>query len=183
MRLFFLIIFFLGSAYALNAGEIQYKSKICQLITSGNIEEVRKVLKKNRKIIDTKDVFNTTPLQVAVLQNDINIVRLILENKPNINAQDIGGAGAIHIATRINSDLVLEELIKAGVNINLQDNEGYTPAMRAIANGNGKALNILLKAKPDCYIKNKSGENINAIDKSKLDKGSRKLLNEYLESC
>ncbi|XP_030459921.2 uncharacterized protein LOC115680267 [Syzygium oleosum] len=66
--------------------------------------------------------------------------------------------------TQANEVEVLKKLIEhADINLDEQDTDGYTPAMRAAANGHMEALRVLVFAGANTKMKNKQGDTVRSL--------------------
>ncbi len=90
----------------------------------------------------------TTPLHGAVINNDIDAIKIILFIGFNINQQNEDGDTALSYAAR--SNLVKIEiahlLIKEGADVNIGDNKGVSPLHHAVITGYTFMVTLLLKA-------------------------------------
>lgn len=96
-----------------------------------------------------------TPLYMAVKNNNINMVELLLENSPDINVTDITGKTVLSIAIKKNNIDMVEILLRHGVNPNIQDKYGNISLHYAVKNKNIEILKLLLERGADINVKNK----------------------------
>lgn len=82
--------------------------------------------------INEKNEKGETPLIVAIKNNAIEIVKMLLELDPNINLQDNKGKTAIIHAVEQDNFEILQLLLKANADLNKQDIDGYTVLMYAV---------------------------------------------------
>ncbi|MEO1218887.1 MAG: ankyrin repeat domain-containing protein [Bacteroidota bacterium] len=73
----------------------------------------------------------TTPLHVAVLQDDIELIRLILDLGSDVDPEDILGNRPLHMAIVANSQPIVELLVRYGADINARALNGKSPLERA----------------------------------------------------
>ncbi|MEO1301278.1 MAG: ankyrin repeat domain-containing protein, partial [Bacteroidota bacterium] len=74
---------------------------------------------------------STTPLHVAVLQDDIELVRLILDLGSDVDPEDISGNRPLHMAIVAHSQPIVELLVRYGADINACALNGKSPLERA----------------------------------------------------
>ena len=96
-----------------------------------------------------------TPLTLAVIKKNFDIVRLLLHASSNPNLCDYNGYAPIHYAVHYEDMmsvtlLLTESVIK--VDVNLQDSEGCTPLALAVKTKNFAIAKLLLEAESDPNI-------------------------------
>jgi len=171
--------FFVNSSYL----DFNCKSEICKAVYTGNHKKLKILLKKNKKLVNIKEKYNNSILHVAVLNQDIDSVNILIENKVNINEQDAGGATPLHIAARGGLVNIMASLIGANADIDAQDNEGFTPIMRATLLGKSDAVSLLLLAGSNCKLKTHYGQNLSSINSGKLSKAVQIQFQNYIQQC
>jgi len=99
-----------------------------------------------------------TPLHLAALSHNVNVVKRLLEAGAEIDAKDRKRHTALHdAALRGNVDIMLELLKVHGVEKNAVDVNRETPLHFATANGRISAVKLLKNAGSDLSIRNKRG--------------------------
>lgn len=97
---------------------------------------------------DPSALFGTSgnsPLHVAVLCNDITMVRLLLDAKADIEVQSkYKMMRPLHYASEAGLVEVMEELLCQGANIESKTHTGTTPLYRAARGGSLQAVDFLL---------------------------------------
>lgn len=113
----------------------------------------------NRNTINIQDKDGRTPLIHAVVDDKLNIIKLLVEKGADINIQDSVGYTALHYASQNFSLETLKILLDNGAKIDIQDVHGNTPLFRAVFNskGRGEVINLLLEYGANKYIENKYG--------------------------
>lgn len=69
----------------------------------------------------------TTPLHLAVMNNSLKVVDLLLAMKVNVNTQDGSGDTALHKAGRLQLNIAYQALLDAGASPSVKNNFGETP--------------------------------------------------------
>ncbi|XP_044728090.1 putative ankyrin repeat protein RF_0381 isoform X1 [Chrysoperla carnea] len=117
-------------------------SEIAKLIlTSGS--EV------NSKTYNYKNSSNT-PLHFAVINVDIEIIKMLLVRGANINAQNILGQTPLYNMIENDDQVeIFELLLKHEADVNVKDDCGQTPLFGAIQNNRLEIIELLLKHKAD----------------------------------
>ena len=92
---------------------------------------------------------NSTPLQVAVINEDLKILKLLLLSNLNLDIEDAEGLLAIHTAAQT-SVAVTKVLLDAGQDVNLPiARKGYTPLQCAVKKGLADVVELLLESGAD----------------------------------
>ena len=98
-----------------------------------------------------------TPLMLAVKQQDISIINLLLRNKANPNLKLKDGNTALHAAAAGQKADIIDALARAGAKLDAVNNGGYTPLMVASYTGNIGAVNSLLAQGANTGIRDSAG--------------------------
>jgi ankyrin repeat protein len=161
-------------------------------IKSGDYDKVEKDLKtkkegsdaryakSNKTYRDEKDGVShlTTPLLKAVDSGDEAITELLIENGANIDTKaGYHGGNALHLSSKKGDKKLTKLLMKKGANHNSYDQDGYSPLIVAIHNGNVEIARLLLDlgADADLGCKNDKSalEHAVSLDKSQHDAAER----------
>ena len=135
------------------------ESDISQLLTtnfSTNFE-LYQLLLGNGAEIDAKNKLGQTPLQTAVLANNIGFIRSIISAGANIEHEDSAGNTAIHLAVIENFIEIVEFLARNNANINIANNSGDLPIHSASLTASADMIGILVRFGADLTIRNNSG--------------------------
>ncbi|XP_059156809.1 putative ankyrin repeat protein RF_0381 [Physella acuta] len=95
-----------------------------------------------------------TPLIIAALRCNVNIMHLLISKGADVNIQDINGSTALVHAVVSESYDKVKLLIDSHVDMDIQDNTGCTAVMHAAVCANNQAMKTLIE----------SGANINITD-------------------
>ncbi|SMC48751.1 ankyrin repeat domain-containing protein [Sporomusa malonica] len=91
--------------------------------------------------------FEATPLMMAVLQNDTEIIKLIVSKKIDINAADANtGLTALMLAVSNNNVDAVKELVAKGADVNRKDKKNGTALSVAKSNNNPEMISVLTNA-------------------------------------
>jgi ankyrin repeat protein len=136
--------------------------KAFRAILIGNENGLKDILKDIN--IETKDKYNRTLLHYSVIENKINLVRVLLENGADSNVSDKKQWKPLHFAAQNNNIEIAQILIQYGADINALDESGNTVIWRATfsSQGKGDMIKFLLSngAKPDV----KNNKKVSALD-------------------
>ena len=126
--------------------------RLFDAIDRGDLARVRALL-SNPSLIDAADADGTTPLMHAVLNADLDCVRLLLQKGADPNLRNHFGATALMWA--VDDSGKVEELLKGGAAVNVKSNRGTTPLLAAsLIWGNHTVVDKLLA----------KGADVSAID-------------------
>ncbi|KAI8966064.1 putative ankyrin repeat protein [Daldinia sp. FL1419] len=98
----------------------------------------------------TSNVYQTTPLMVAIWRNQVSTVKLLLGSDP-LPDLTIGDEQdtLITCAAKRGNPRTIELLLRSGVNVKAPDHLGAKPVQIAVENCKSKAVDILIKAGAD----------------------------------
>jgi ankyrin repeat protein len=94
--------------------------------------------------VDTGD--GTTPLHVAVYNNDVKAVDKLIAGRADVNVRNDYGSSPLSEAAITGSVEVIRKLIHAGADVDLANGDGMTPLMIIARTSNVEAAKLLLKA-------------------------------------
>ena len=110
------------------------------------------VLAKNPKV-DSKDKDGRTPLQYAVLKNNLPIVELLLKCGANTEAANlVDGRTPLHDACFLLRPELVAILLKRGANVNATDQIGNAPLHVLAASSYGEQPSATEAERPDLAI-------------------------------
>ncbi len=132
-----------------------------------DVEEFIDVFYSFGDLLNFADRDGRTLLFYAVLENNLDIVKLLIKEGANLNVKDKLGWSPLHYAINEHNPEMVKLLITNGAKINVKDSFGNTPIWRAVfaSKGRGDIIELLLLNGADPAIKNNSG--ISAIDLAK----------------
>jgi uncharacterized protein len=88
----------------------------------------------------------TTPLHLAVYNNDLKTVEKLIAARADVNARNDYGSSPLSEAAITGSVEVIRKLISAGANVELANADAMTPLMIIARTSNVEAAKLLLKA-------------------------------------
>ena len=102
-----------------------------------------------------------TPLHLAVEQNFMPMIRLLIEKSANLTAQNSDGWMAIHTAAFSDFLPIVRLLLDAGVDVDVKDrDENETALHKAAALGHTSIICLLLKRGADVCLVNNLGRDV-----------------------
>ena len=99
-------------SFHLSAGEIH------QLANRGDIHQVKLLLAKNPKLVNSRDEFGWTPLHFCALRGHKKLSILLINRGANVNAKDRYGLTALDFAGLQKFPDIVELLLSRGAEIN-----------------------------------------------------------------
>lgn len=111
-------------------------AEIHKAAKDGDLDTIKKLLKKDKKLLDSGNRLDQSALIIAAYQGHKEIVEFLLKKKTNVNKQDGFGATALHMAIANNQAEVAAILMSKGANINLRSVSGKIPMQIAVENEN-----------------------------------------------
>jgi ankyrin repeat protein len=112
---------------------------------------VSALLKEKPDLAFTKDRSGITPLHVAALSGQTQVVDLLLANKADVNARDGKGMTPLHLASESGQTRVVDRLLKHHADVNAKSNSGMTPLHLAAESGQKPAVELLLANRADVH--------------------------------
>ena len=110
---------------------------MAELITSiylNDIKNIKEALENGADVYFQDEQSGMSPLHVAILQNNRDIVELLLEKGADVNLQNNSGDTPLHFAIAGENVELCNLLLNAGADVNLQNENGKTPLHHAVEN-------------------------------------------------
>lgn len=91
----------------------------------------------------TPDEQGRTPLMLAAVTGELEVVEMVLEAKPNVNVTTPAGATAMHYAAAFGHIDIARTILRAGAETNPIDIQGRTPLWAAAQQGHVDMVKLL----------------------------------------
>lgn len=115
-------------------------------VESGNIQIVKNYVNEKQDV-NIKNNSGDTPLMVASLRGNYEIVKLLLEAGANINETESQcNETALYMAVFKNHGETVKTLLDFNANTNIETKEGSTCLLMAVKNGNVDIVNLLINS-------------------------------------
>jgi len=98
--------------------------------------------------------FSDTPLNTAIYNNNINLLKKFIKGGFDINLQGEFGCTLLHLTILYNKIKIIEILIENGADVNVKNLEGNTPLHQAMIINNIPAVKILIEHGADVDVLN-----------------------------
>ncbi|QQR49195.1 ankyrin repeat domain-containing protein [bacterium] len=136
-------------------------SPLFKAALNGDVNEVRTCINRGDNI-DQPDIFNTTPIHVAIAHNHSDCVLELLSHNADITIPDIkDGWTPLHTAVNVNNLDIVQALLNHGADVNAkilvtEDScnkkiSGKTPLHVAVMIGNAECVKMLLAHNPNIF--------------------------------
>jgi len=113
---------------------------------AGNAQLV-KLLLEHGADVNSRDQSGWTPLMRAAMKGHVDVVRVLLEHGAEVNVREKGEAWtALHWAAARGHTEVVKLLLSHGADYSLKTEDGMTPLMLAMKEGNDKVVQALEQA-------------------------------------
>jgi ankyrin repeat protein len=103
-------------------------------------------LLRHGAVPDYQDAVGYTPLHIACMYEQSDVVQLLACGGSNLNIQDNVGCTPLHYACKKGDMASAQLLISLGANVNIIDNEGYSPLLRAFDIESTEMVSLLVEA-------------------------------------
>ena len=150
----FAILFLLNPAHRLCAAPIH------DACASGNVPQIKALLKNDPSLVFIKDNYGATPLHLAAINGHKDVVELLLASRADANAKNNKGWTPLHAAAAGGHREVAQLLFASGADIDAQAQEGETPLHLAAMSGPHGYMDVvefLLANKADVNARDDNG--------------------------
>lgn len=132
--------------------------KIFRLIFAGTAEDLSAEIDSGADI-NARDRYRRTPLTNAIMDNKLEMAKVLIQRGADVNAQDRAGWAALHFAAQNDSLTAVQLLVANGASVDLLDANGNSPLFRAVFSFKDKpdVIRELLAAGADRNLENKHG--------------------------
>ncbi|KKQ48512.1 MAG: hypothetical protein US69_C0020G0008 [candidate division TM6 bacterium GW2011_GWF2_38_10] len=134
-------------------------------ITNKETETARALILNPYQNLEIFDENHNTALHLAVLNNNIELVLLLLQNRVLVNIPNILGQTPLHIAAQYGCYEIVKALINAHAFINAKDNDASMPLHYAAYNGDFNTIQFLVMS--GASIHHKNNYRVTALDVAK----------------
>ncbi|XP_011866552.1 PREDICTED: ankyrin repeat domain-containing protein 49-like [Vollenhovia emeryi] len=147
-----------------NAREPDAKA-ILSAAEEGDLEEIQRLLLKNRLLLDSTDKDGYTPLHRACYGNNVEVVEHLLEAGARVDARTQDEWQPLHSACCWNNTKCVEALIANGADVNAKSKGEQTPLHLASASSHNSPVLQLLLLHPDTnpHLANSTGDTAEQI--------------------
>jgi quinoprotein dehydrogenase-associated probable ABC transporter substrate-binding protein len=121
-------------------------------VMAADIERVKYLLTKSGADVNYKGYDGETPLHLAVVNSDNELITLLLEHKARIDEPDRDGYTPLALAAARNKTSTIKLLTAHGANVEATISGGYTPLFIAIGQGKLAAAKALIDAGAKCDV-------------------------------
>ena len=111
-------------------------------VYAGRLKTVERLLKYGRETLNALNYGGHTPLTLAVLNEDIPMMKLLIENGASLRTGDFLGQTPLHQAIDFAKLEAIHLLVEAGSDIYRRDDEGVTPYDMAVAREKSAVVGI-----------------------------------------
>jgi len=121
-------------------------AQMSDAINKNDAGKVQTLAQKDSTLLNRVDKNGSTPLYVAALGNNFEMVKLLVSLGARVNARNNDGSTALHGAAGSGNVSIIGYLLDHGANIEAHDNSfGTTPLVMAIMSNRPEALKFFIK--------------------------------------
>jgi hypothetical protein len=161
IRIHFLVICFLL------ASQSSFAQDVFECARTGNLEQLKTIIKINPDTISVRNAAGFTPLIIACYKHELEIVRFLLDNKVDVDANSPEGPALLGACYKGDVEMA-ELLIRYKANVNAVNAQGISGLMYAAMTKNVKLVMLLLNKGANKELAEKSGKK--AIDYAHMSK-------------
>lgn len=132
--------------------------QLIEAVEKGDFEKV-KYLQERGVDVNQEDSMGRTTLEIAVLNNDLNMVKYLVDNysDDDFMFEISKGQALLKAVVEDHLDIVNYLVEKAGADVNYQDQWGFTALMGAVRNDNLNITKYLVEKGADIYLQTEQG--------------------------
>lgn len=116
------------------------------VVRAGDAAGVKAALESGADV-NTRDAWGRTPLIVAIQQNRMPVVELLVQRGADVAATDAWGRTPLLVATQLKNSAAIRLLIERKADVDVANRNDITPLIAAAQTGNGDAVALLIQAK------------------------------------
>ena len=161
-------------------------------IKSGSLETVRICLDSGASITKTCVRDRHNAVHEASILGYVKCLQMMFEKQPEaiedaIGARDLIGQTPLHHAAKLDHFKVAELLVKNGAPLNALDSDRRTPLLVAASKSSHQTIDILLRCKASCKLRDKDNRNllhiliVNGSNLAQINLKSIPILKQILE--
>ena len=122
----------------------------------GDARKVRRYIDKGDDV-NARDAEGITPLFMALLENNVDVAKILLEHDIDLNIPDKDGTLPLSAAAGVGDKFLVKTMIAKGSNVNYQEHDGWSPLHYASHLGHCAIVKILLDNGADPTLKDNPG--------------------------
>eukprot|EP00439_Symbiodinium_sp_Y106_P031895 s2259_g3.t2 len=134
--------------------------KLHEACKEGKIKKIDCMLRRpyNPDAMQGGQATATTPLLVAIRQNQVKAVKLLVHARANVNLADGRGETPLVVAVKSGQVALIQLLVEGRVDVNKAQRNGLTPLFAAAECGFLDVVKLLLKAEADLSLADNAGQ-------------------------
>lgn len=135
------------------------RNALHQSVVTGIVDDVAKILSSTKLDINATDSMGYTALQIAAIEGQSEVVRLLIKQGADINVQDkVHGNTALHEACWRGYSRTVTTIAKSKSDLHILNNGGFAALHLCCQNGHNQSCRELLLAGCSPDIKNNYGD-------------------------
>lgn len=130
---------------------------INEVAKQGDLYNIKVILQKDKKLINSADESGYTPLHWALIRQNWDLAKFLISMGANVNARGADGGSPMHCAANHENTEIIKLLIKEGAQKDLKNLWGNTPLCLASQRGCTKTVQFLISNGADISAKSNEG--------------------------
>lgn len=131
-----------------------HASEIHEAVNDNNLEATKALLDEDPTILNDRDADGMTPLNLAAINGNYDIVKELLKRNADIHIGDFDNSQPIHLAAISGNVQIAELLMASGADVDEQDNNGATPLIFAAGRRHLDMVKYLIESGADVNVRN-----------------------------
>ena len=123
--------------------ETDYDTPLHAAVRNGNYNKAEVYAKLMPLLINKSAAYGQRPLHLAVRQNNLRCLELLINFDADVDAQDEHKQTPLHYAATTGNKKAIEMLLRAKAKKDIKDEEGYTPFALAFTLGHLEVVALL----------------------------------------
>jgi len=137
--------------------------ELLDAVGDGDIARVKKLLDRGANL-NAKNILGLTPLHIAAMYGNLELVDLLLKYGADANAKTDHAVTPLHLAASWGRADVVKMLLERGADVNARDDKGWTPLHFATLNNHSNVAKILLENGADANIRYNGRETLKSVE-------------------
>ncbi|XP_063927802.1 uncharacterized protein LOC135140972 [Zophobas morio] len=153
-----LVMFFLSKGTDVNAANKYGRTPLYVAVENGHEEVVKYLVDEAHANVNKKAWDGLGPLELAIKQGNVNMVRLFLEKNVDVDSTDGYGMKPLHLAAKQSNLEILVMVLERSKSVDVRTSNSRTSLHFTVENGNLAFCEYLLEKKARVNVSDETGK-------------------------